>query len=114
MNPLRHAEPEYERVIAERKGVDVFDFLLVLSEARRTIAICILIFVVLGVAISLLIKPTFSATSLILPPQQGQSLATMMGQLSTLMSLTGGGIGGSQIKTPIDMYVGMLESRTIA
>ncbi len=115
MNPLKHAEQEYETVIAERKGVDLFDFLLVLSEARRTIGICMLIFVVLGIAISLLIKPTFSATSLILPPQQGQSLATMMGQLNALMSLTGGGgIGGSQLKTPVDMYVGMLESRTIA
>ncbi len=26
MNPLKHAEPEYESVIVERKGVDVFDF----------------------------------------------------------------------------------------
>jgi tyrosine-protein kinase Etk/Wzc len=114
MNPLQHAEQEYERVSAERKSVDLFDFLLVLSEARRTIAICMLVFIVLGVAISLLVKPTFSAASLILPPQQGQSLATMMGQLNALVSLTGGGIGGSQLKTPIDMYVGMLESRTIA
>jgi tyrosine-protein kinase Etk/Wzc len=114
MNPLKHAEQEYESVIAERKSVDLFDFLLVLSEARRTIAICMLVFVVLGIAVSLLVKPTFSATSLILPPQQGQSLATMMGQLNALMSLTGGGLGGSQLKTPVDMYVGMLESRTIA
>ena len=115
MNPLKHAEQEYEGVIAERKGVDLFDFLLVLSEARRTIGICVLVFVALGATFSLLLKPTFSATSLILPPQQGQSLATMMGQLSALASLTGGGgIGGSQLKTPIDMYVGMLESRTIA
>ncbi len=114
MNPLQHAEQEYESVRAERKSVDLFDFLLILSEARRTIAICMLVFVVLGVAISLLVKPTFSAVSLILPPQQGQSLATMMGQLSAFMSLTGGGIGGSQLKTPVDMYVGMLGSRTIA
>ena len=116
MNPLQHAEQEYESVSAERKGVDLFDFLLVLSEARRTIAICMLVFVVLGVAISLLAKPRFSATSLIMPPQQGQSLATMMGQLNALASLTGGGGGGlgSQLKTPVDMYVGMLESRTIA
>ena len=115
MNPLKHAEPEYESVIAERKGVDLFDFLLVLSEARRTIGICVLVFVALGAAFSFLAKPTFTATSLIMPPQQGQSLATMMGQLSALASLTGGGgIGGSQLKTPIDMYVGMLESRTIA
>ncbi len=70
---------------------------------------------VLGVGVCFLLKPTFSATSLIMPPQQGQSLATMMGQLNALMSLTGGGgIGGSGLKTPVDMYVGMLESRTIA
>ena len=115
MNPLQHAEQEYERVGAEQRGFDLFDFLLVISESRRTIAICMLIFVVLGGAICILAKPTFSASSLILPPQQGQSLATMMGQLSALASLTGGGIGGSNsLKTPVDMYIGMLESRTIA
>src|ERR1700723_2089091 len=103
MNPLKHAEQEYEGVIAERKGVDLFDFLLILSEARRTIGICVLVFVALGAAFFLLVKPTFSATSLILPPQQGQSLASMMGQLNALASLTGGGggIGASQLKTPI-------------
>src|ERR1035437_9136248 len=115
MNPLQHAEQEYERVSAERKSVDLFDFLLVLSEAGRTIAICMLVFIVLGVAISILVRPTFSAVAVILPPQQGQSLATMMVQLNALVSLTGGGISGSsQLKTPVDMYIGMLESRTIA
>jgi uncharacterized protein involved in exopolysaccharide biosynthesis len=114
MNPLQHAEQEYERVSAERKSVDLFDLLLILSEARRTIAICMLIFIALGGAICILAKPTFSASALIMPPQQGQSLATMMGQLNALVSLTGGGIGGSQLKTPVDMYIGMLESRTIA
>ena len=39
----------------------------------------------------------------------------MMGQLSALASLAGvGGGGGNQFKTPTDMYVGILESRTIA
>src|SRR5579864_1490919 len=115
MNPLQHAEQDYERVSAEQKGVDLFDFLLVVSESRRTIAIWMLVFVVLGGVFCLFAKPTFSATSLILPPQQGQSLASMMGQLNALMSLTGGGIGGSSsLKTPVDMYIGMLESRTIA
>ena len=115
MNPLKHAEPEYERLSVEQKGVDLFDLLLVLSEARKTIGFCVLVFIVLGVVLCFLIKPTFSATSLILPPQQGQSLANMMGQLNALMSLTGGGAGGSSaLKTPIDMYIGMLESRTIA
>jgi len=115
MNPLQHAEQDYERVSAEQKRFDLFDFLLIISESRRTIAIWMLVFVVLGGVFCLFAKPTFSATSLILPPQQGQSLASMMGQLNALMSLTGGGIGGSSsLKTPVDMYIGMLESRTIA
>ena len=116
MNPLQHAEQDYERVSAEQTGFDLFDFLLIISESRKTIGIWMLVFVVLGGVFCLFAKPTFSATSLILPPQQGQSLASMMGQLNALMSLTGGGgIGGSSsLKTPVDMYIGMLESRTIA
>jgi uncharacterized protein involved in exopolysaccharide biosynthesis len=67
----------------------------------------------LGGITALLLKPTFSAAALILPPQQSQSLSSMMGQLSALapvLSLASGG----QIKTPADMYIGILESRTIA
>jgi uncharacterized protein involved in exopolysaccharide biosynthesis len=115
MNPLQHAEQDYERVSVEQKGFDLFDFLLIISESRKTIATWMLVLVVLGGVFCFFAKPTFSATSLILPPQQGQSLASMMGQLNALVSLTGGGIGGSSsLKTPIDMYIGMLESRTIA
>lgn len=114
MNPLQHAEQEYERVSAERRGVDLFDFLLVLSESRKTIAICVAIFIVVGGAICIFAAPTFSASALIMPPQQGQSLASMMGQLNALASLAGGSLGGSQLKTPVDMYIGILQSRTIA
>ncbi len=115
MNPVDHAEREYSRVSTEQKGADLFDFLLVLSESRKTIGVCMLVFIAIGAAICILVKPTFSASALILPPQQGQSLATMMGQLSALVSLTGSAAGGgSQLKTPADMYIGMLGSRTIA
>ena len=114
MNPLQHAEQEYERVSVEQRGVDLFDFLLVLSESRKTIASCVLIFIVIGGAFCIFAKPTFSAIALIMPPQQGQSLATMMGQLNALASLAGGGLSTGQFKTPVDMYIGILESRSIA
>jgi len=113
MNPVDHAEREYSRAGTEQRGVDLFDFLLVLSESRKTIGIWMLIFIAIGAAVCIFAKPTFSASALILPPQQGQSLATMMGQLSALVSLTGVG-GSSPLKTPADMYIGMLGSRTIA
>jgi uncharacterized protein involved in exopolysaccharide biosynthesis len=115
MDTLEHAEQESSRVVRDQKSFDLFDLLLVLSEFRRTIALSIVIWVALGVVVCLLSKPTFTATAIILPPQQGQSLATMMGQLNALVSLAGvGGSGGGAFKTPAEMYIGILESRTIA
>jgi tyrosine-protein kinase Etk/Wzc len=96
-------------VSMEEDGIDLFDLLIVLSEARKKIAVIVLISMILGAIISFLIKPTFTASALILPPQQGQSLSSMMGQLGSLISLS-----GAAMKTPADMYVGILESRTIA
>jgi tyrosine-protein kinase Etk/Wzc len=117
MDTLERAEQEDLKGNTEQGGFDLFDLLLVLSEARRTIACCTLICMALGVVVSLLMKPTFSASALILPPQQGQSLSSMMGQLmgqlsalAPVASLASGG----QVKTPADMYIGILGSRTIA
>jgi tyrosine-protein kinase Etk/Wzc len=117
MDTLERAEQEDLKGNTEQGGFDLFDLLLVLSEARRTIACCTLICMALGVVVSLLMKPMFSASALILPPQQGQSLSSMMGQLmgqlsalAPVASLASGG----QVKTPADMYIGILGSRTIA
>ena len=113
MDTVEHAEQESPQITAEQRGFDLFDFLLVLTEYRKKIALSILLWLVLGAVFCIFAKPTFTASALILPPQQGQSLASMMGQLSALVSLTGGGSLG-QFKTPTDMYIGILESRTIA
>jgi tyrosine-protein kinase Etk/Wzc len=115
MGTVEHADQEELRISSEQdRGFDLFDLLLILSEARKTIAICVLACMALGGTIVILLKPTFSATAVILPPQQGQSLSLMMnqmfGQLGALSSLAGAG----QLKTPADMYIGILESRTIA
>ena len=115
MDTLEHAEQESLPVVRHQKNFDLFDFLLVLSEFRRTIALSIVISTVLGVVFCIFSKPTFTATAIILPPQQGQSLAAMMGQLSALVSLASmSGSSGSAFRTPSDMYIGILQSRTIA
>ncbi|AXC11520.1 Tyrosine-protein kinase Wzc [Acidisarcina polymorpha] len=89
--------------------IDLFDLLLVLSAARRKIAIFTLTAMALGAALALLMKPTFSASALILPPNQGQSSASMlMNQLGI------GGLAGGAVKSPSDLYLGILGSRTIA
>jgi uncharacterized protein involved in exopolysaccharide biosynthesis len=99
-------------VSTEQPKIDIFDLLLILSEERRMIGFSILICTVLGLVISFWMSPTFSGAAVILPPQQGQSLSSaMMGQLNALMPLAS--LSG-QIKSPADMYIGILGSRTIA
>lgn len=96
----------------KENGIDLFDILYILSESRKRIAIFVLISMLFGAAFAVLIKPTFKATAVILPPQEGQSLSSIMGQIGSLISLTGG--GSSALKSPADLYVGIFESRTIA
>jgi uncharacterized protein involved in exopolysaccharide biosynthesis len=59
----------------------------------------------------------FTATTKIMPPQQNQSLANaLMGQLGALGalgSLAGGASKDLGLKNPNEMYVGMLNSRTV-
>jgi tyrosine-protein kinase Etk/Wzc len=112
MDTIEQAEQEVVRVSAEQRKIDIFDLLLILSEERRMIGFSILIWTALGLGISLWMRPTFSGVALILPPEQGQSLSSvMMGQLNALMPLAS---LSSQIKSPTDMYIGILGSRTIA
>ncbi|RXH58444.1 GumC family protein [Granulicella sibirica] len=91
-------------------GLDLLDILLVLSAAKRKIAAFTLIATILGTILALVLRPTFTATALVLPPQQGPSASSMLGQLGSLASLA----SGSPLKNPADVYVGILNSRTIA
>jgi len=87
--------------------------LLILLQHRLRIAITTVVSVLIGAAIALSMKVTFTATATILPPQAPQSsAAALMGQLGSLAGLGGSG-AGSLLKNPADIYVAMLESRTI-
>lgn len=99
--------------LGQDEHIDLLDILLVLARDRRRIALITLVCLLLGAAVSfLLLKPTFTATATILPPQQGQSSASaLLGQLSSLAGL--GGAGGL-LKNPADVYVAMIMSRTSA
>ena len=88
--------------------------LLILLQHRIRIAITTLVFLLIGAAIAFSMKVTFTATATILPPQAPQSTASaLMGQLGSLAGLGASG-AGSLLKNPADIYVAMLESRTIA
>jgi tyrosine-protein kinase Etk/Wzc len=96
----------------EDRGIDVLNILIVLARDRRRIAIVTFAALSLGVAVSLLLKPTFTAKASILPPQEQQSsVSAMLGQLGSLAGLAGG--SGGLLKNPADLYIGMISSRTV-
>jgi uncharacterized protein involved in exopolysaccharide biosynthesis len=87
--------------------------LLVLLEDRRRIAIITFVSLLIGAVIAFSMKVNFTATASMLPPQAPQSTASvLMGQLGSLAGLGASG-AGSLLKNPADIYVAMLQSRTI-
>jgi uncharacterized protein involved in exopolysaccharide biosynthesis len=110
MATLHPPQTAFERAAEEGPALDI---LLVLARDRRRIIAVTLIALLVGTLITFAMKPSFTAVAIILPPQTPQSSASLLaGQLSALASFGGG--AGSLLRNPADMYVGILQSRTIA
>jgi tyrosine-protein kinase Etk/Wzc len=94
--------------------VDILELAVVLATYWRRIALATFVALLLGVLFALMLKPVFTAKAIILPPQQQQSsLSSMLGAFGSLASLGGSGTS-SLLKSPSDMYIGILKSETIA
>jgi tyrosine-protein kinase Etk/Wzc len=105
------ADPDRHSVNEESRRLRI---LLILLQDRLRIAIITFASLLIGAAVAFLMKTNFTATATILPPQAPQSTASaLMGQLGSLAGLGAGGAGGL-LKNPADIYVAMLQSRTIA
>jgi tyrosine-protein kinase Etk/Wzc len=97
--------------------VSLIDVLTQLAYRKWLIAKITAIAALAGVTISLVLPVRYTAATKLMPPQQTQSAASMMmSQLTSagggsLAALAGGGLG---LKSPNDIYVGMLTSRPIA
>jgi uncharacterized protein involved in exopolysaccharide biosynthesis len=95
---------------AAPQGAHPLDLLVVLGRSRKLVFGLPLVGGAIGLAVSLMLNPVFTSTAKVMPPQQQQSasVASMLGQLGALAGAAGG------IKSPNDLYVGLLESRTVA
>ncbi len=104
--------------------VDTRELEISLGDAARTVARRVRMIAsvtaaaaVVSTAVVMLLPVYYSAEAVILPPQQDQSMQTMlMGSLSGLsgLGLLGGAGGSSLFRNPGELYVGLLKSRTIA
>src|SRR5712692_10315958 len=99
---------------AEVEKIHFPDHLIILAKRKWFIFKFVGSAAVLFAGISLLLPKTYTANAKIMPPQQNQSMgaiAALSSQLGPLAGLAGGGLG---LRSPSDLYIAMLRSRTVA
>src|SRR4030067_1735785 len=92
--------------------INLLDYLIVLLKRKKLIISITSGAALITAIISLIMTPIYRAETRILPPQTGSS-SIAVGMLSQMAGAQGitESLG---LKTPSDLYIGMLESRTIA
>jgi uncharacterized protein involved in exopolysaccharide biosynthesis len=99
-SPMPLDDPEDE--------ISLLDLALVLAENLRLLILGPLVVGLGALGISFAIPPTYTARTMLLPPQQQQSIASAALQsLGALAGLAGGAAG---IKSPADQYVSLMSS----
>ena len=119
----RYADPDLEQELVievesgERHRAKMIARLALLWQERQFLFRCVAVGLVASTIVAFLIRPRFTSTTRLMPPDQaGQGIAAM---LSALGKGTGGAdlgtIGGELLglKTSGDLFIGVLRSRTI-
>jgi len=96
----------------DNEKINVLDLVLVFAKHKRLLIGIPMAAAVLSLAISFALPKVYKATVTMLPPQQAQSTASAL--LSQFGGMAGMAAGVSGLKNPNDLYVGMLQSRTVA
>lgn len=97
----------------DERRIDYVAIATILLREKKSVAKVALIIVFLALCVAFLLKPTYTGEALFLPPQSapGTGITQLIGQVSSLGSM-GGALGG--LKSPGDIYVGLLGSTSIA
>jgi uncharacterized protein involved in exopolysaccharide biosynthesis len=105
--------PVAERAAMEGREISLLDLLIVIAERKHIILWITAVFAILAIMISLLLPKSYTATLTLLPPQQNSSvsaaLSSQLGSMGSVAALA----GGFGLKNPNDIFVGMLQSRTV-
>ena len=94
--------------------ISLLDLLIVLAKHKKLVLGMPFVVAVLAAGISFLLPFSYTGTTKIVPPLQNQSSGT-----AALLSQLGGGLGGlaggiAGLRSPNEVYIGMLKSRTVA
>jgi tyrosine-protein kinase Etk/Wzc len=99
--------------VQEEEGIDLITLAtLLLREKKIILRFAAAAFVLAIIVVYGLMQPTYTAEAVFLPPQTspGSSMSQLASQLGSLGAI--GGLAG--LKSPGDVYLGILGSRTIA
>ena len=91
--------------------ISLLDLLQTIADNIRLLVLGPLAAGLLALGISFALPPTFTAQTVIMPPQQQQGAAAAMLQSLGALGGLAGAAGG--LKNPNDQYVAMLKSRTV-
>ncbi len=94
--------------------VDLLELSVLLARRKRFIVLTGLTLAIITAIATLIMKPTFTAKVDILPPKKSSSPLAQLGALSALAGGGGGAASALGLKNPDDLYIGLLQSETIA
>jgi tyrosine-protein kinase Etk/Wzc len=110
--------PELQSAYQTPVEISFTELTRVLWRRKTTIGRAAIITAIVTTGLVFLLPIKFTAEAVILTPQQSQPSMSAMAQLTGLASGAGlsglGLLSGLALRTPSDLYVGILESRTIA
>jgi tyrosine-protein kinase Etk/Wzc len=106
-------KPAAQDVLVSRSNeIRMVDILIAMARQKTLLISMPIIGGAIALVITLMLKPVFTSSVVLLPPQQQSSgMSAVLGQLGGLGGMTGG-LGS--LKNPGDLYIGMLQSRTVA
>lgn len=110
MNQTQTAAPEASAHADSESGL--LRLMTVLARHKKLVFGLPLVVALAATAVSLALPNVYRAGTKLLPPQQAQSSAAAL--LSQLGGMAGAAAGVAGLKSPNELYVGMLRSRTVA
>lgn len=95
----------------DEEEIDLLDLLLVLARHKLFIFLTTTLFAVVAIVVALLSTPIYQGTTRLVPPTGGGSGAAAMLAQMGVPDFAAGSLG---LKTPGDLIVGIVKSRTVA
>ena len=111
---MNHASSDIKTTTTPHSSDEIvlMDVLIAMAKHKKMLLAVPVAAALISAAVTFFIPNVYQATARLMPPQQAQSAAAgLMAQLGSIGSLA---TGLSGLKNPNDLYVAMLNSRTIA